>query len=224
MNSKQSSPLVVGTLHSPFCLKKVEQNFKKLAQGEGIDFLEARLDLLPIEKLPTHWPLPVIATARHPKEGGENNLSLRERRQLLEHSLSWCRAIDVELRSAKQLASTIACAHAEGKFVIGSFHDFKTVPSDPRLRELVVRAREANVDILKVAVTINDEAAFLRLVEFQQLEKSFPLATMGMGEKFGKISRLILPAFGSTLAYGWLAKPQVVGQWSVEQLALLFSE
>ena len=223
MNEKASSPLIVGTLHSPFCLKKVERDFEKLSQGEEIDFLEVRLDSLPIEKVPTHWPLPVIATARHPAEGGKNNLIISERRQLLEQSLSWCAGIDVELRSAQQLAPTIARARAGRKFVVGSFHDFKTVPSHARLRELVVRASDAGIDILKVAATINDEVGFLRLLEFQQSEKNFRVATMGMGEKFGKISRLILPMFGSALAYGWLAKPQVVGQWSAKELAELLN-
>lgn len=223
MKNEMTFPSIVATLHSPACLKKVTQNFKKLSHNKEIDLLEVRLDCLPLQSLLKKWPLPVIATARHPAEGGDGNLSLKVRRQLLENSFSWCSAIDVELRSAKQLKSTIEAARAEGKKIILSFHDFKKVPTSARLQELALRAKDAGANLFKVAATINDEVEFLRLIEFQQSEKTLPLATMGMGEKFGNVSRLVLPAFESTLVYGWYGKPQLAGQWSAEQVVQIFT-
>lgn len=219
----QQKTSIVAILHSPSCLKRLAYKSNKLLQKSGIDFLEARLDSLPQTLLPNKWPLPVIATARHPAEGGKNNLSLNRRRQLLEQALPWSSGIDVEVRSAKQLSSTIARAHEEGKFVIGSFHDFKTVPPLLRLQELALRAHDSGADILKIAVTVNDCSDLLRLVTFQQSEKIVPVATMGMGKE-GLVSRLVLPSFGSVLSYGWFAKPQVRGQCSANQLVCLISK
>ena len=46
-------------------------------------------------------PAPLIITARHPREGGANNLSIKQRRELLSRILSRARYVDVELRSAQ---------------------------------------------------------------------------------------------------------------------------
>src|SRR5437868_15494006 len=46
---------------------------------------------------------PLIITARHPQEGGANNLSLGQRRDLLSRFLSQAQYICVELRSAPAL-------------------------------------------------------------------------------------------------------------------------
>jgi len=215
-----SKPLIVGTLHSLSCLKKLEKKPQQLL--EKLDFLEVRLDSLPQTVMPSAWPLPVIATARHPAEGGEGNLTITKRRRLLEEALLWATAIDVELRSVKQLASTIAQARERGCFTIYSFHDFRTVPSLARLKDLAARAKENGADLFKVAATVNDREGLLRLLRFQEeAGESLPLASMGMGPG-GKIARLLLAEYGSALSYGWLYKAQISGQWSVEELIQIF--
>ena len=174
--------------------------------------------------LPKTWPLPVIATARHPAEGGQGNLTITARRRLLEEALPWAAAIDVELRSAKQLASTIARAHQAGTLVICSFHDFKTVPSLARLEESVLRAEDLGADLFKVAGMLHGMEELLRLVTFQSgTRSSLPIASMGMG-RGGKLSRVLLAAYGSALSYGWLYKPQVSGQWSASELHSIFQK
>ncbi len=206
-------PFVVGTLHSTACLKRLAKRPQEIFQK--IDLLEARLDSLPSTLLPSVWPLPVIATARHPGEGGAGNLALAERRYLLEEALPWALGIDVELCSAKQLASTIAHAKNTKRIVICSFHDFQTVPSLVRLERMAFSAQEAGADLFKVACRVRSEQELVRLLAFQGIMLAhFPIATMGMGEG-GKLSRLLLPLLGSVLSYGWLYQPQVEGQWSV---------
>ena len=203
-------PRVVGVVYSLDCLKIVEQAPRIFF--DNIDLLEVRLDSLPVTKLPGSWPLPVIATARHGAEGGAHHLTLAERRYLLEEALPWACAIDVELRSFKELASTLAHARKEKRFIISSFHDFNTVPSLARLERMALRAKESGADCFKVACRIKDEEGLLRLLAFQSMMSScFPIAAMGMGEG-GKLSRLLLAGLGAVLGYGWLSKPQIKGQ------------
>lgn len=230
-------PLIVGTLHFTTCLTMLGKSPRELFQN--IDLLEARLDSLPsgfhpfhsianfstkqplsseLTLFPSTWPIPIIATARHPKEGGAQNLTVAQRRHLLEEALPWAFAIDVELRSFKQLASTLAHAKKEKRLVICSFHDFKTVPSLTRLERMASSAQEGGADLFKVACQIRDQEGLLRLLAFQSMMSSdFPIATMGMGQG-GKLSRFLLALAGSVLSYGWLYKPYISGQWSVGEI------
>jgi 3-dehydroquinate dehydratase-1 len=206
------------------CPSVVEFSKKSIKDLRGIDLLELRLDALPWFSMPVSWPLPVIATARHPAEGGLNNLSLSERQQLLERSLPSVAAIDIELQSAQELASTISQAHQADREVILSFHDFKATPSISTLKDLASRAHNAGATLLKVATATNTEEELGRLLAFQQLTHPLPVATMGLGP-LGKISRLCLAAAGTALIYGWLDQPLAMApastQWSARELTQL---
>ncbi|MCF7729774.1 MAG: type I 3-dehydroquinate dehydratase [Chthoniobacterales bacterium] len=205
--------------HDQYEISGLKKNPRELFYK--IDLLEARLDSLPLSLLPSWWPLPVIATARHHAEGGVSHLSTSQRQHLLEESLAWASAIDVEWRSLKKYTSLIAAAKKEKRFIISSFHDFKTVPSLARLERMSLLAQEAGADLFKVACRVTHEHELLRLLAFQSMMPTdFPIACMGMGEG-GKISRILLPLCGSWLSYGWLYKPQLSGQWSAEELTLL---
>ena len=134
-----SRTLVVGTIHESVGLGTVKKAAAKGGAGlfPCVDVLEARLDALAGLRLPESWPLPVLATARHPQEGGVGNLSTATRRRLLEEALPWSSAIDVELRSATALSDVIAQAHQHGRTVILSHHDFSKptrVPISSRWR------------------------------------------------------------------------------------------
>ena len=212
---------IVGTLHTEACLQKLSVEGNAI-QAAGIDLLEVRLDALPNLTPPNKWPLPVIATARDPREGGQNNLSLQERQQLLKAALSWVAILDIELASAKEFAPIITMAHEQQREVILSYHNFQTTPSLHELEALVSQAVQAGATILKVATMTNSEQELERLLEFQQLSHPLPVATMGMGS-LGKISRLRLAATGSALVYGWLYEPLSMmptsTQWSSRKLA-----
>ncbi|MBX9577330.1 MAG: type I 3-dehydroquinate dehydratase [Chthoniobacterales bacterium] len=216
------STRIVGILHTEACLKNLSEEGDAL-QLPGIDLLEIRLDALPHGCLiPKKWPLPVIATARDPKEGGQNNLFLQERQQLLTTALSWANIIDIELASAKEFSPIITMAHDQQCEVILSYHNFKTTPSLKELEALASQAAQADATIFKVATTTSSEEELERLLEFQQLSHPLPVATMGMGS-LGKTSRLRLAATGSALVYGWLYEPLTMipasTQWSARELA-----
>ena len=212
---------MVGTLHEATGLRSVSSG--KPASLAGVDVLEARLDHLLGSRLPATWPLPVIATARHPSEGGSGDLPLPVRRRLLEEALEWADALDVELRSARSLAPVIAAAHQRGATVILSHHDFRTTPGLASLRSLAGQAADQGADLFKVAVTLGTPSDLSRLIEFQRSASPIPVATMGMGPA-GRFSRLVLAGFGAPLCYGWLGKPQVPGQWPALGLRALFDQ
>lgn len=217
----EGRPLVVGTLHEATGLRAIASG--KAAATKGIDLLEARLDHLAGRKLPATWPLPVIATARHPSEGGAGGLASPVRRDLLAEALAWASAIDVELRSVRSLAPVIAQAHQCGATVILSHHDFTSTPGTAALRALARRAADQGADLLKVAVTLRDPSDLVRLIAFQEASSPIPVATMGMGPA-GRFSRIVLSGFGSPLCYGWLGCPQVPGQWPAAALRDLFDQ
>ncbi len=187
-----------------------------------LDLLEVRLDSVSLRSLPDVWPLPVVATARHPGEGGKGDLSLTRRQSLLQEALPWASALDIELRSAREMAPVIASAHQHGRTVILSHHDFAATPTLANLKKLVARAADQGADLFKVATQLGDQADLLRLIEFQMSEQKIPVTTMGMGAA-GRFSRIVLCGFGAPLCYGWLGTPQVSGQWPALELAALLA-
>jgi 3-dehydroquinate dehydratase-1 len=216
-------PLVVGTLHDAIGMKFLKSATP--ARLRGLDVLEARLDSIGYRsvKFPASWPLPVIATARHPDEGGAGNLSAAIRRGFLEEAMPWASALDIELRSARALSSVIACAHQHGRTVILSHHDFSATPTTAVLKKLAARAGDEGADLFKVATLLRTPSDLLRLVEFQSTAARIPVAAMGMGSA-GRFSRIVLCGFGAPLCYGWLGSPQVPGQWPALSLAGLLKE
>ena len=109
------------------------------------DFFELRLDALhrelpTIEQILARLSAPLIITARHPAEGGLNNLSASRRRALLKRFLPRAACVDVELRSAAQLRPILAAARERKVKRIISVHDFHRAPSADRLDQW---AREA---------------------------------------------------------------------------------
>ncbi len=217
----QERPLVVGTLHDAAGIR-VMKSFSA-RRPSGVDVLEARLDSIKGEILPARFPLPVIATARHPAEGGAGNLSQARRRHLLQEALEWASAIDLELRSAGSLVSLVAEAHQHGRTVILSHHDFSRTPTLSALKKLSAKAADSGADLFKVATMLRDRSDLQRLIEFQMEAGKVPVVTMGMGPA-GRFSRLVLCGFGAPLCYGWLGKPQVPGQWPALSLRGLLDE
>jgi 3-dehydroquinate dehydratase-1 len=165
---------------------------------------------------------PLIITARHPQEGGTNNLSLRRRRDLLTRFLPHADYVDVELRSASALRSLLLLAKQKKVRRIISFHNFKSTPP-PRV--LVAKARAAKAcgaNIFKVATRTDTPIELARLVDFVTKNSvNLPVAAMGIG-KLGAISRVLLACAGSALVYASVGSgTDIEGQPSLEQLRSL---
>jgi len=220
---RKGGNLVVGTVHDLRGVEFLKKAVARTSLLKGIDVLEVRLDALPLAVLPVHWPRPVIVTARHPAEGGADHLSHSSRRSLLESALPWASALDIELRSARSMASVIAGAHQQGRTLILSHHDFGATPTLPTLRKLVSKAADHGADLFKVATLLRDHNDLKRLVDLQVSRTDVPVIAMGMGPA-GRFSRVVLAGFGTPLCYGWIGSPQVSGQWPALQLRGILHE
>jgi 3-dehydroquinate dehydratase-1 len=214
---KKRRQLLVGVIASPADLRFA------LAMRQLPDLFELRLDCLgdvlnQLERKISIFRAPIIITARDPREGGANNLSLEERSQLLSRFLSHAKYLDVELRSTRLLQPLLAQARKRNVSVILSFHDFKSTPSTRSLRAMAARAKRHGADSLKVATRTEKPLELARLIDFI-LDKNvdLPVSAMGIG-KLGGISRLLLARCGSALNYGSLQRSHVEGQLSIDVL------
>lgn len=220
-----SRPLVVGAVSSASTLEGISQIS---LISEECDVLELRLDSirLPLEELhghAAHLTLPILITARHPIEGGEQDLSVDARSALLEAHLDVTTLMDVELRSAMELQPLIRKAQAKGVGVIGSFHDFNSTPMDEVLRGAVDLALQFRFDAVKIATMLQSPADLGRLVTLAATERRLPVSIMGMGP-LGRTSRLVLAKCGSVLNYGYLGSSNAPGQWPARRLKELLQE
>jgi 3-dehydroquinate dehydratase-1 len=221
-----SHPAVVGTVHSSASLAAA----RRLRPGL-CDWLELRVDQFfpdtkPLLRAAASLPAPRIVTVRHASEGGgAPAMTARQRRALYADFLPVAGLVDIELRQAVAMDEVMRHAQQAGVGVILSHHDFQRTPTPAKLRDLARRARDAGADVFKVAATARDARDFAILIEFLANERGrIPLAVMGMGTKFGKISRLASAQAGSCLNYGYLGTPNATGQWPVALLKARIAE
>jgi 3-dehydroquinate dehydratase I len=191
------------------------------------DLFELRLDHLvglenELEKAISRLQAPLIITARHPAEGGANNLSLARRGRLLSRFLPQARYVDLELRSMKALPALLNLSRHKNVRRIISFHDFKSTPHPRSLHAKRRAAKLQGADFFKVATRTDTPVQLARLLNFLSTkDAALPVSALGVG-KLGGIARIALARSGSVLAYASIGKPQVEGQLSVGQLRAAF--
>ena len=187
------------------------------------DLFEVRLDLFGakigairsrIEKLGTA----IIITARHPREGGANQLSGRRRRELLLSFLPQAAWVDIEVRSASAMAAVFQAAKKKGVRTILSFHDFRGTPGASRLDGLARQAATLGADLFKVATRTDTPAQLERLLDFfERSRRGQDVVAMGIG-KLGRKSRLEMARRRCLLNYAHLGGRRVAGQLSIPEL------
>lgn len=215
--TKRSTPQIVGVIFTRIDLRRA------VRMRNPPDLFELRLDALFARNEEVKAALgdlraPLIITARHPREGGSNQLSAQKRRALLRRFLPHAAYVDIELRAAGTFAPILEEARAQSIRTIISFHDFDETPSRPRLDEIARTARLLGADLLKIATRTDTSAQLARLRDFFQRERvEMKIAAMGVG-RLGRISRLEFARHGSALNYGHLGSPQAEGQLSIMQL------
>ncbi len=192
------------------------------------DLFEIRLDHLldsldDLERKMPQLRAPLIITARHPAEGGTNNLSAARRLELILRFGPRGQYLDLELRSAEAFRSLSTLPPTTSARLIISLHDFDSTPSPRSLHAKALAAKSHGAAIFKVATRTDTPAQLARLFEFvANPDPELPVSVMGVG-KLGSVSRLALADCGSALVYGTLADRQLDGQLSVEQLRRAFS-
>jgi 3-dehydroquinate dehydratase-1 len=204
------------------------------AAGAHADAIEFRIDLArsdtdPLDALNAYeGELPVIATNRIEREGGEAPEGA-ERLDVLRRAAEFPRvaAVDIELTTVTNGTGEDLPSHARehGAKVIVSWHDFEHTPHE-RLSELLGRACEYG-DVGKVAVTAQDPGDVLELlgVTHQFASGDRPVATMAMGE-VGRHSRVVAPLYGSRIAYAPVDPERATapGQYDLATLADLIGQ
>jgi 3-dehydroquinate dehydratase-1 len=211
------TPQIVGVIFSRADLQRA------LRMRRPPDLFELRFDRLVncIDEVRTaidRLPAPLLITARDPREGGANHLSLPRRRALLLQFLPRAAYVDVESRSARSLAPVLRSAHARGIPTIISFHDFKTTPPASQLDEIVSGARSLGAGLVKVATRTDTRAQLTALLDFFERQGGGEkLVAMGIG-KLGRASRLELARRGCLLNYAHLGSPAAVAQLSIRDL------
>lgn len=210
------SPQIVGVIFSWSDFQRA------LRMRQPPDLFELRLDALvanlaAVQREIGKLPAPVIITARHPQEGGVNNLPAAKRRALLSKFLHHASYIDVELRSAGASAAILAAARAKNIRTILSFHDFSGTPSAEVLNEIAATARSLGADLLKIATRTDTPEQLARLQQFfSSHRRTTKISAMGMG-KLGSAARLWCAKRGSVLNYAHLGVAHIEGQLSVAQ-------
>ncbi len=155
------------------------------------DAIEIRLDYIRepvLERLFRHRPpLPVIATCRPEREGGQFRGSEEKRLGILRKAEELgADYVDVEMSAVGRYR------RGKAKLIV-SFHDFSETPED--LEEILERLASAGGDIVKVVTTarsITDNVRVLRLLR----EAEVPMVAFCMG-RLGQVSRVLAEKFGS---------------------------
>lgn len=214
-----TTPRVVGVLSLPLTMDRLASGWRP-----ACDILELRVDLLGVglpDWLERATELeaegrPVLVTLRHAREGGHWFGTDEDRLDLLTRILPHVSAVDFEVRSAG-FSSLVQRAHAAGKPVVASYHDFQGCPSDATMRAIVAEAAAAGADIVKIAAVTQTEDELARMESFLAGHRGAPLCLLGMGN-LGPASRKRLPARGSCLTYGYVDEANVPGQLSSAEL------
>ena len=212
-------PRVVGVLSAPLTLDQLASGFRPVC-----DLIEFRVDLLGAG-LPDWFERaveleregrPTLITIRHPREGGHWYGSEAERLEFFTRVLPHVSSIDFEIRSA-HFAAVVEQAHAAGKPVVASFHDFNGLPPARVLQAVIHEATAARADIIKIAALTQAEADLASLEALLAAHTGPPLCLLGMGP-MGPASRTRLALRGSCLTYGFVDEANVPGQLSSAEL------
>jgi 3-dehydroquinate dehydratase-1 len=190
-----------------------------LAQKQGADIVELRLDLIPgdpvqqVQQCRARCTLPVIATFRSADEGGRYFGNADEWAEAIKPVVPLVDYVDVEQRFARHAGMV----RASGKKIIASHHSGQMVP----LHILFVMERELRAygDIPKIIITPQDEDDVIDLIAFTRAA-SKPICTGVLGDRF-RYARAILPLFGSELVYCSVGTPTAEGQYTVEEFRTL---
>lgn len=165
---------------------------------------------------------PIIVTVRDAKEGGKQaSWGVEERTALYRLNMPLATFVDIEASTADSLKDVIVEAKKADVGIIISQHFFQNLWFTALVDAGLKTYRKFGGDIFKVALLPNDNmefADFIKQMFVMSQLRNICLAPMAMGDKFGKVSRLLFAQNGSPLVYGHLGEAHVRGQWHVKEL------
>lgn len=175
--------------------------------------MELRLDSLGTGNEVLHFaktcPLPLLITARGPREGGLSDWGIADRAAAYLQLLPYASAIDIELRDFDPLGNVIAEAKQQEIVVVGSFHDFEKTP-DP---QGLAAKFDPRADLHKFALMATSLSCVRAQLSLFETLPGNALSIMGMGP-LGAAARPLMARAGSLLNYGYLGEtPTAPNQW-----------
>ena len=184
------------------------------------NFIAAALELKQrIEK-------PVLFTLRTKAEGGlfpEEGNYLELVRYVAQSGL--VDAIDLELKRGAT-KDDAALAHAANTTVVMSYHNFSQTPPIKELVDICLEMDALHADILKIAVMPQKPEDVLALLEATCIVRRCtqkPVISMSMG-RWGALSRVAGPLFGSCATFASIDKVSAPGQFSIASAKKLMQE
>ena len=227
---QENRPLIVASLSGRERLSDASRRATNL----GADLIEVRIDSLkPKERaniknilsaVKENTSCPIIATVRSSAEQGPNKevfpIAEPERKNLIEEAMSLADWVDLELEGGETTLAAIRLARKLKKKVILSYHDFKGIPSQEKVKKLASDFVQRQGNVLKIVGMASSAADVVRLLEMCRDLPQFKRSFIAMGD-IGRLSRVGGFLFGSCLTYGYMNKPTAPGQVSVTELVEL---
>jgi 3-dehydroquinate dehydratase type I len=201
----------------------------KKAENSKADFIEIRFDYLKsrdvqIREIRKLTSIPLIATNRHPSEGGASSKSEKQRvNLLLDASKADYDFIDIELITPHVEEITKKIKELGAKVIVSS-HNFLSTPSVSALTRLYGMELSAGADVCKIVTTAKSMEDNLTCLHFlNKHSKKGNIICFCMG-KLGITSRILSPLFGSKFTYASLehGKESAPGQLTVSQIRELY--
>lgn len=176
---------------APVIGKNLEEFLKNLDQVQEVsDMVELRVDKI---KNLSEKNLTLIRK----KTKKEAIFTSRQKEVILKALNLGFDYVDIDL----SLISKLNLSKRDKNKIILSFHDFEKTPNIQDLTTMVSRMRKYNVEILKIAVMVNNNQDVKNLLHvLLNKKKDEKMIMVGMGEK-GKIIRILGPLLGSFLTF-----------------------
>lgn len=169
--------------------------------------------------------VPLLATFRSKKEGGERAVSDTYYKELNKVIIATGQIdlIDVELFMGEEIVSELVeYAHNRNVKVIISNHDFNQTPKQDEIVKRLCKMQTLGADLPKIAVMPESSQDVLTLLsatnEMVTEYANCPIITMSMSG-VGVVSRLAGEIFGSALTFGAAREVSAPGQIPVEKLS-----
>ncbi|RLD07969.1 MAG: type I 3-dehydroquinate dehydratase [Chlamydiae bacterium] len=216
------SPFIVGVLNPKYFDKELEYLIEhqpdiieyRADLADDLDVFLLKEDLIEINK---KLNFPILFTLRDKSEGGKFAGSNAQRNEIYSAILELVDAIDIESLLAQFAYEIIKTAHAKGITVVLSYHNFEKTPGKSELETIIKKCFDNGADIAKIATMCETKNEAEQLISLTIKYEN--IAVVGMG-KYGKITRITAPAFGSVLTYAFTDNKEspVPGQLTVEEL------
>jgi len=216
--------ITVGTVSTPAGLKALT------TPTDDCDLIEVRVDSLRAAGMEVAEVRAALRKRKHPTlltlrtmvEGGDYPWKSTERILVFEELISCCDAVDLEIKNMKYVKPLLQIARDTQKRVILSTHSLERKLTKGKAERLVENFRAYRVDVYKIASLARTREDLMVLVDVLMQYPQLRLGMMATGP-MAQLSRVVLPALGSKLVYGYIDEPAAPGQPSISEIKAALS-